>query len=146
MVVDPTGTHVYVTNYGANTVSQFTVGPTGALVAMGTPTVATGNGPFAIALDQNTYAYVANRSAGTVSAYNVSGAGVLTALAAPANPVTAGAGANYLSVDLTHKYVYVTNRVAGTVAEFSIGASGALTPLSTIAAGSLPTGISVLNR
>jgi DNA-binding beta-propeller fold protein YncE len=53
IAVSPDGNSVYVTNggsVGTGGVSQYNVGPGGALAPMATPTVAAGNGPNGIAV------------------------------------------------------------------------------------------------
>jgi 6-phosphogluconolactonase (cycloisomerase 2 family) len=78
IAVDPAGTYLYVTNYGDNTVTTFSIdAPTGALTRL--PALAnTGNGPMDVKIDpSNQYVYVVNALDGTISTYTTS-AGVLT--------------------------------------------------------------------
>jgi len=49
LAIDPTGIYVYATNRGTATISQFKIGPNGALTPMTNPTVASGLHPTAIA-------------------------------------------------------------------------------------------------
>ena len=64
IAVSPNGQFVYVANYntdGTGGISQYTVGPGGALTPMATPTVAAGHNPEGITVSPNgQYAYVAN--------------------------------------------------------------------------------------
>jgi 6-phosphogluconolactonase (cycloisomerase 2 family) len=68
---DPSGGHVYVTDYIKGQVLGFSV-TSGALASLGSPASA-GNQPLAIAVDPTyPYAYVTNSEDGTVSAYEYS--------------------------------------------------------------------------
>src|SRR5690242_14136690 len=60
IALDSAGQHAYVSNYGANTISQYKVDNCGGLVPMTTPTVATGTHPGVIAIVGSTakFAYV----------------------------------------------------------------------------------------
>jgi 6-phosphogluconolactonase (cycloisomerase 2 family) len=49
VTIDPTGTYAYVTNRGTTTLSQFTIGTGGGLVAIAPTTVAAGLHPTSIA-------------------------------------------------------------------------------------------------
>ena len=90
VAVDPTGRFVYVANYGAATVSMYSINAsTGALTSIGAA-VASGAGPYGVAVDPTgRFVYVANYGASTVSMYVISnfmgGAGGF------AGPLTAGA-------------------------------------------------------
>jgi 6-phosphogluconolactonase (cycloisomerase 2 family) len=65
--VEPSGQYVYVANYNADTVSQYTIGTGGVLTAVGSGSVATGSHPNGVTIDPaNKHAYVANFGADTV--------------------------------------------------------------------------------
>jgi 6-phosphogluconolactonase (cycloisomerase 2 family) len=142
--------YVYVVETGANVVSLLVVGTGGALGALSTTSVATGNGPVSIAVDPlYRYAYVTNYTDGTVSQYSIPKGGVLTALmsAAGSTPVFgatvptgsgAASGPTAIAVDPKGKFVYVLNARDGTVSQFAIGAGGELNPLSV---PTVPTGL-----
>jgi len=148
--IDPSGTYVYVANFGSNTVSDYVIGAGGAL----TPnpagaTVAAGNSPAAVAINPaNTYAYVANYYGNSISQYTIGAGGVLTPMAVPT--VTTGGldNPNYIVVDPTGRYVYVPNFSGfpgGTISQYSIGPTGALTALTTTGAvtGAVPRYIAI---
>jgi 6-phosphogluconolactonase (cycloisomerase 2 family) len=90
LAIDPSNRYAYVANYTVDvnpalpgTVSQFTVGASGQLTPMPTPTVAAGIGPGWIAFDSfGHYAYVVNlgngTAPGTVSEYAIGTDGALT--------------------------------------------------------------------
>jgi 6-phosphogluconolactonase len=60
VAVDPAGKFAYVTNFGSNDVSMYTIdATTGALASIGT--IAAGTDPFSVAVDPaGKFAYVAN--------------------------------------------------------------------------------------
>jgi 6-phosphogluconolactonase len=96
VTVDPSGRYVYVANTGsdptkpavAGTISQYsiTVG-TGALVAIGTGTVAAGLGVSSVTVDPTgAYAYATNRGESSLSQYTIGVNGALTPMTAPTVP------------------------------------------------------------
>jgi 6-phosphogluconolactonase (cycloisomerase 2 family) len=159
VTIDPLNQHAYVVNFGGNpvgnTVSQYNIGPTGALTPMSTPTVPTGPFPASIVISPNSkYAYVSNYACsgpgcvaaqGSVSQYTVGADGSLT----PLSPATVNTGSpvsqpNSLVVDPSSAYLYVANAGDSTVSLFTIGASGALTLTGTpIATGTFPFFVTV---
>ena len=53
VTVGPTGKFAYVANFGANTVSAYSINPaTGALTAVPGSPFSTGNGPFSVTVDR----------------------------------------------------------------------------------------------
>jgi 6-phosphogluconolactonase (cycloisomerase 2 family) len=146
----------YAPNYGSGTVSEYSVGPTGALTQIGT--VAAGQYAFAIGITPtNTYAYVANynrnNAAGddTISEYSINADGSLSPL--PVATIGAGPNPNSVNIDPSGSYVYVANfgntqgRVNGTtLSEFIIGPGGQLTPNTaqpTVVTGSAPAAVAI---
>jgi YVTN family beta-propeller protein len=163
VIVDPTSSYVYVTNYdldeiAAGTVSEYSIGAGGALTPLATPSVAAGAGPQAIAIATiniagvvpGYFAYVANYGDGSVSQYISEGAGGELTPLTPAS-VAAPAGTSKpadLVVDPTNKYVYVANYGSNDVSQWVIGDTppfGGLTANTpaTVAAGTAPTAIAV---
>ena len=142
ITTDPSGKYVYVTNLSSNNVSQFTVGPTGALTLMATPTVLVGTAagvyyPFGITVHpSDKWAYVAINQRGIVNQYAISTTGALTPLATPT--VAAGAYPDSVTVDPSGRFAYVANGDANNVSQYTIDqTTGALVPLptATVAAG-----------
>jgi hypothetical protein len=89
VAVDPSGKYAYVANIASNTVSQYTIGPSGALTPMTAPTVATMASPIVVTVDPSgKYAYVTNNLSNTVSQYTIGANGALT----PMTPATVAAG------------------------------------------------------
>ena len=136
--------YAYVANFTDGTVSQYNIdATTGALSAMGSPTVTTGTGPRSVTVDPSgKYAYVANNG-GNVSQYSIDANGGLTAMS-PAT-VVSGSGSISVTVDPSGKYAYVANQQSLTVSQYSIGTNGALGLIGTAncAAGVHPTSVTV---
>lgn len=141
--VDPSGRFAYVVTQG-NTIYQFSIGSTGALVALTPATVAAGGYARAIAIHPNgLHAYVVNYNDDTISQYNISATGTLSAMTTPT--VATGDGPIALAVDPTGRYLYATSTPGWTVSQYAIGSNGALTQLTpaTIALGNSPGKIAV---
>jgi 6-phosphogluconolactonase (cycloisomerase 2 family) len=147
LTVDPTGSYAYVVNRSnsGSFISQYAIGPTGALSPLGAPTVAAAGRPHFITIDPTgTYAYVANYDGATVSQYTIAG-GALTFTAA----VATGAQPFAVTIDPAGHYAYVTNynnAGAGSVSQYSIGATdGVLTPMTppTVTTGNQPWSVFV---
>jgi DNA-binding beta-propeller fold protein YncE len=86
-----------VANAGGATVSQYSIGASGGLTPMGTPTVAAGSLPQSVSVDPSgKYAYVANYG-GDVSQYTIGASGGLTPMGTP----TVAAGTGPISVTTT---------------------------------------------
>jgi 6-phosphogluconolactonase (cycloisomerase 2 family) len=139
---------VYVNNNNqTNTVSAFSVAPTGALTKIAdTPTGGTGSGGSLFPADRaaatvtGNFLYVGNDGDGTVSAFVINPAtGGLTPIG---TPVSVGGASDGISIQPTPdgKFLYVANFLSSgtdtTLAAFAIdAATGALTPIGTTPAG-----------
>ncbi len=133
MAVTPDNGFVYVANSGGNSISQFAVGPSGALTPLSPASVATGAGTtpqwVAVTPDQR-FAYVANRGTGTVGQYRVLSDGRLSGL--PTVSIAAGTTTESLVVNPAGTVLYAASRGTGEVFQFAIDqASGQLSALST---------------
>ena len=137
LIIDSSGTHLYVANFGDGTVSQYSIDLVGALTPLTPATVPADTGAASIALNPaGTFAYVANFTKNTVSEYTIDAAtGALTLVTATA--VVAGSAYDYVVVDPTGQFVYVAARDGNTLTQFNISASGALNLTNTFA---LPAG------
>jgi DNA-binding beta-propeller fold protein YncE len=144
VVVDPTGSYAYVANCGVancvnppaiGSISEYTIGPTGALLPGATAPAGVGTNDVVIA-PGGAYLYAVNAGDNTVSAYAIAD-GVLAAPVVVANAATALTPLNEpqnIAFDGAG-HAYVTNAGTGSgVAEFLVAAGGALTPLGTIPA------------
>jgi 6-phosphogluconolactonase (cycloisomerase 2 family) len=162
VVVDRTGSYVYVTNEGLNlstnknTLNAYQIGATGALTPLATANYPTGSTPAYATIDPSgNHIYVANNGDGTVTGYTVNKTtGALTAM----TPATITGTANHVLnviVDPSNKYLYVldagdptTNPVTnGQVFGYVLNTDGSIpsTAISgtPIAAGPVPTGMAV---
>jgi 6-phosphogluconolactonase (cycloisomerase 2 family) len=95
IAVDPTGKFAYVANTSSNDISQYTIGGTGALTAIGTP-VAAGSAVFGLNIDPSgNYLYATNRGGSTVSQYTIN---TTTGALTPMGTATVAAGLNPTSI------------------------------------------------
>jgi trimeric autotransporter adhesin len=139
ITVDPSGTHVYVANFGAGSVSAYTIAPAGganpgSLTSVGN--FPSGTDAASVAIDPaGTHAYVPNYGADSISVFAIGTNGALTL--ASTTPLPAGSAPSFALVDSSGQYLYVADQAdragpgAGSIAQFTIGAGGALTPMST---------------
>jgi len=137
------GGYAYAANSnqgGAGTVSQYTIGPNGALTPMFTPTVPTqGNNSQGIAVDPlGKYVYVSNVSSNTVSQFAIGPDGALALMSTPTilmGPVDSGQLYYPEGMAVSGKYAYVALQEASRVNQYAIGTDGmlsALTPATVI--------------
>jgi trimeric autotransporter adhesin len=155
LIIDRTGTYLYASNYGNNTISAYTIDQTsGALATLAAqPTIATGSGPLYGTLDPTgTYLYVANTGANSVSQFTIgtgSSAGVLSSIGADfVLPSTAVLVINVV-VDPSGAHIYVldeggsTTTPNGQVFGFNIGSGGVISSTAIagtpVTAGNTPT-------
>ena len=134
--------HVYVTNWADNTISSFAADANGILTPGGTPALATGTGPYKIAVTPNSrFLYVANNGNNSISAFAIGSGGVLT----PLGSATAGASPYGLAITPGGSYLYAATAGSNSLSAYSIGSDGLLTPLSipTFSTGSFPWGIAI---
>jgi DNA-binding beta-propeller fold protein YncE len=84
VAVSPNGRSVYVADFIDQDVTQYDVGPGGALQAKSPPTVATGVAPFEVAVSPNgPSAYVTNLQDNAISQYDLGPGGALQAKSPP---------------------------------------------------------------
>ncbi len=130
VVVDPTGTFVYVTNSSSNDVSMYTINATtGALTSIGT--IAAGTDPVSVVVDPSgKFAYVTNFNSSDVSMYTINATtGALTSI----GTIAAGSTPTFIAIHPSGKFAYVTNSGSNSVSMYSIDAvTGALTLIGTI--------------
>ena len=149
-----TGAFAYVVNAnggGPGTVSQYAIGPTGALTPLPVPFVpAGGNNSQLIAVNRaGRFAYVSNVSSNTVSQFAIDPAtGALTPLSPATISMGPGPGIYYpwsIVVHPSGKWAYVSVGQRHYVSEYAIGADGTLSPMNppTIAAGGYPDTVAI---
>ncbi len=134
------GGYAYAVNHNDGAegdISQYTIGPNGALTPMFTRIVPTGGTDTRyIAVDPSgRYIYVSNINNNTVSQFTIGAEGSLTSLSTPILMGDVTGGKLYYpegsTVHPTGKWFYVTNGENGTVNQFTIDATGELTSMST---------------
>ncbi len=145
MTISPSGTLAYVIDYVNQTVLMFSINIiNGQLVPLSPATIATGSGPYTIAVDPFGYrAYVSNKNSNNISIYNIDPAtGVLSATFTVnvSNP-------SVFAITPSGKYFYVVNASPNnTISMYSVAlANGQLFPLSpaTVITGNNPTAIAI---
>ncbi len=131
-VFSSNGSDAYTADEAGGTVSQFSVGPTGALSALTPNSVQSGVGPLQqpdalVVHPSNRFVYSANLGDGSISQFAVNADGTLQQLNPP--NVATGGGTDSIAVDPTGKFLYAVSGVNGKIVQFSIGTDGKLTPL-----------------
>ncbi|MDH4286459.1 MAG: lactonase family protein, partial [Gallionella sp.] len=151
----------------ADTISSYTIAADGQLVAASTPTTATGDAPFDVAVEPTgQFAYVANSKSDSISAYSINSAsGALVVIdadgAAGGVQASIATGDNPTSIAIhpSGKFAYAVNQGNGsttgnTISAYSIDiTSGALSAIdadgatagtqSSIATGAFPYAVTV---
>lgn len=156
MVIDHTGSYLYVINPGsgtaAGTISAYSIDQTtGNLTPLSTATYPTGIGPALATIDPTgTYIYVPNGVDNTISAYSIGAGGALTSILSTARAVPGAASVQGVAVSPNGNYLYVvdggTSPGNGQVFGFTLAAGvPATTPISgtPIATGETPVGIAI---
>jgi 6-phosphogluconolactonase (cycloisomerase 2 family) len=130
--VRPNGAHLYVSDAAASTIAQYTIAANGSFSATGTPPVATGATPTALAVDRSgQFAYALSPTDATISQYAINAAtGALTALS-PATIATCSQAASF-AVEPSSRFAYVSCANDSTVQQFRITASGALSYIGAV--------------
>jgi DNA-binding beta-propeller fold protein YncE len=149
VAVSPDGQSVYVANAEAlfvldGFVSQYSVGPDGALHAKSPPTVPAARHPFDLAVSPNGHdLYVTDETGARVLQYTVGAEGALS----PKSPASVGAGRFPLGIAIQPdgRSVYAANAGDNSISQYSVAADGGLSPRSpgTVAAGTGPLEIAV---
>jgi 6-phosphogluconolactonase (cycloisomerase 2 family) len=130
--------YAYVVNQNggsAGTISQYTIGPNGALTPMLTRTVATGgvNSQRIAADPAGKYVYVSNVSGNSVSQFTIGADGVLAPMSTPTFLVGPGPGIYYpwsIAVHPTGNWAYVSINQRQATYQYTVGANGALSPMT----------------
>ncbi|MBE7437635.1 MAG: beta-propeller fold lactonase family protein [Spirochaetales bacterium] len=121
--------YLYASRYDNATLQQYSVSSSsGALTALGTPTIATGNNPWEVVVHSSgSFLYVSNYGSNTIGQYSINQtSGQLTQIAAPI-----ASGTNPIGIAVGEKFLYAgsfNNGNAGGVYGYTIDQStGALT-------------------
>jgi 6-phosphogluconolactonase len=143
MVSDPSGRYVYVVNSGDATISQYSVGTGGSLVAL-SPAVVRIAGPFqfagfALSIDpRGQFLYVVGSPrdppgpTASIAQYSIQSDGTLVPLA-QAYLILSVSASGSLAIDPGGRYAYLpgaTNAPGGLISQFSINPDGTLSPLT----------------
>ena len=142
VVSDPSGRYVYVANEGDATISQYTVGAGGGLVAL-SPAVVSIAGPFqyagyAVSIDPGgRFLYVVGSPrdpagpSASITQYSIQNDGTLAPVAPYLNLSAFASGS--LAFDSSGQYAYLpgeTSAPGGLVSQFSVNSDGTLAPLT----------------
>jgi 6-phosphogluconolactonase (cycloisomerase 2 family) len=141
LAVDPANQYLYVANYtrpgdvAPGSISEFSIGVTGALTAIAT--IATADGPNSIVVNpKGPYVYVADLNSSLISQYNIGAVGALTPMTVPT--VAAGAANNCcgpvsIAVNPAGTYAYaVSHNTTSLIYQYTISPiDGSLTPIIT---------------
>jgi DNA-binding beta-propeller fold protein YncE len=148
VILDPSGSFLYVANSGDDTLSQFSIGSGGQLMPLAPATVPAGIEPVSIAVSvgpSGGHVYVANSGAGvpagvgSVSQYSMGAGGTLTSL----NPAAVSAGASPVAITIDQAMTpfgtaFVMSDCdgslcTGSITQLALGAGGELTATGGVA-------------
>jgi 6-phosphogluconolactonase len=133
--------YAYVINDLDNTLSQYSIDPSGTLSTLGIETVATGNSPETIVVDpSHRYVYVTDVGEDAVSQYLIQSDGSLS----PNSPPSVKTGTRPFTMALSPdgRWAYVANSGDNTISQFSVSPTGSLESVSTLP---VSTGIAPLH-
>jgi 6-phosphogluconolactonase (cycloisomerase 2 family) len=149
LVVDSTGTYLYCVNgAGGNSISEFTIEPSGVLTPFPTLGESGVSAPVALLIDPSgKYLYVANQgsassASGNLAAYSIGSDGGLTILTL--SPFTTVKQPTSLAADPNGKYVMVGGQ-GGSLEVFLLDpGNGTLGEVATYTPGGFPSSIAIL--
>jgi DNA-binding beta-propeller fold protein YncE len=128
VAVAPNGASAYASNFGGNTISQYSVGAGGLLGPITPPTVPSGAQPRGIAITPDSASlYVVDGSANAISQYSIGPGGALS----PKTPATVPTGPEPYGVVVSPdgNSVYVSDSAEkGEISQYTVEPGGALTP------------------
>ena len=148
LVVDPSGSHLYVANTQSTSISIFTIQSTGALAEVqGSPLADIYNDPSFLLLDpKGQFLYVANQGSNNVAVYSISattGLPVALTTSTSAFAFTTESSPSFLAEDPDGRYLFVGNQGNGAgIQAFGVN-SGNLNPLITYSVGNTPSSIAI---
>ncbi|MBL7716054.1 MAG: beta-propeller fold lactonase family protein [Bdellovibrionales bacterium] len=130
-VIDPSGSYLYVSNFGSNNVTAFSISSsTGDLTLVGTYAAAAGS--RSLVMDpQGRFLHVLNETAGSISGFTInSSTGQLTATT-PATFTPGGTGPVRMVGNPTGTFLFVSNNTSNNISVLSVNSStGNLTAVS----------------
>jgi 6-phosphogluconolactonase len=135
------GKYAYAANKNEGTISQFTIGATGALAAQTPATVTAGTAPVSVEVTPNNkYVYCLNQTDNTIQQFTAGSTGALTVMVPPTVPVAAGG--TTLVISPNGNFVFACSTSSNTLTSYSVGATGQLSLVNTYTVTS-PTGASL---
>jgi len=149
LAIDPSGSYLYVANTQSQSISIFSILPSGALEdnVHGSPLADIYSGPLSLLLDpKGQFLYVANNGSSNVAVYSIdSSTGLPTALttSTSAFAFTTESSPSFLVEDPNGRYLFVGNQGNGAgIQAFGVN-SGNLNPLITYSVGNTPSSIAI---
>src|ERR1700683_1342710 len=149
LVIDPSGSYLYVANTQSQSIAIFSILPSGGLAdnVAGSPLADIYSDPVALLLDpKGQYLYVANQGSSNVAVYSIdSTTGLPTALttSTSAFAFTTEGSPSFLVEDPNGNYLFVGNQGSNAgIQGFGVN-SGNLNPLLTYGVGNTPSSIAV---
>jgi 6-phosphogluconolactonase len=131
MAIDSSGNYLYVSNFGDDSISEYTINSDGSLTSIATVGAGLGilSGPVNMLVNNaGTYLYVANETASTVVAYAIDSSNGSLALLPTDYSATANASPSFLAMDASGNYLFVGNNSNPEIESFSVDtSSGVLT-------------------
>ena len=135
----------YVENFSGNSISMFTVSPTGLWTPTTPKTVPFSNLAESLVVDSSShFLYVPNSRNDTVSMFSIDPeSGLLSPLSSTGAPT--GADPQYIAIDPRNRFVYTSNSDDNTLSAFVRGAGGLLLPATPAATstGGHPVGLAI---
>ncbi len=124
-------TTIYVSNAGGDSVSGFTVSPSGSLTQIVCSACATGGSAQGVAMSPNgRFLYAANYDTDTVTPFRIGPAGVLQPIACTGSNCATGSEPFWLGITPDGKFMYAPNYNGTTISAYRIGGNGALTAIA----------------
>ena len=134
MVADSSGAFLYVTNLNTNSISVFSIGPTGLLASVATTSLAANTFPGPIAIDPfSRFLYVIEESSNNIVIYSIGNNGKLTSVT---TLVTNSVNLVNLTVDPLGRFLFAANDVQNSVLAYTIQQTGAQAGTLTAVANS----------
>jgi DNA-binding beta-propeller fold protein YncE len=152
LVIDPTGSFLYVANTQSNSISIFAIGatgtPPGSLSEIpGSPLDDAYNDPFALLIDaKGQFLYVANQGSNNVAVYTLNSTGLPVALTTSTSTFAFAAEStpSVLAEDPNGNYLFVGNEGSPAGVQAFVVSGGNLYPLLTYKVGNTASSIVVL--
>jgi len=147
IAIAPSGNFLYVANATDNSVSEYSIGSTGALTALTQSPIGQSSqysGPVALLVENSgKYLFVANSGTSNLSAYSIGTDGSLTILAT--SPFATSSQPKFIATDPSGNHLFVGNQASSAIIQaFNLDTgNGALTSIATYGVGNTPTSIAI---